>query len=393
MVTVPYKIFLLMLCACVLTFAKSPDLILKSANSNTNTMAKDGEMISILTGNVVFLYDDATIKSQYAKWWKTKGVIAFSDQVIVLRKTQTMTSDRLDYDKNKKQMVADGRLDFRDSKDKLHLKGDRATYMTDTKLLTVDGHPVFNHIDTVEHDTLVIVGKKMIYDDSLKKATVQDNVTITKGNIYSHSDLAVYYPDSGRAKLRMMPKIALVTDSLFGDSVDMFFTKKILQKVKVKGKSHGQYRDNGKQDTTLTHLYGDSLTMFMTDSGKVDSILAFGNVKSSYFPLHKQYQTNEVYGKTMTVSFTSKGQPSRVRVWGNARSIYNVDEHDGRGINEASGDSILVAFANGKATHVKLSGSVRGFYAPLPSLPSEKSVAPKPVAETVAKQPIKDKAK
>jgi len=82
-------------------YPKSTDLILKSANSDVNTMSKDGEMISTLTGNVVFLYDDAVIKSEYARWMKSRGVVSFSDRVSVTRPNQKITSDRMDYDKNK----------------------------------------------------------------------------------------------------------------------------------------------------------------------------------------------------------------------------------------------------------------------------------------------------
>jgi lipopolysaccharide export system protein LptA len=371
-------------------FAKSPDLILKSANSNINTMSKDGEVVSVLNGNVVFLYDDATIKSQYAKWWKSKGMISFSQHVSVDRLTQTLTSDKMDYDKSKKQLIADGHVNFSDTKERVRLRGDHGTYDMDTKFMVVEGKPHFIFYDTTAHDTLDITGKKMTYDDSLKKATVHDNVTIKKGKLFSHSDVAIYYPDSGRAQLRMVPRIAFETDSLSGDSVDMIFTKKVLQKVRVNGNSHGMYHDfgttNGVSDTTLTHLFGDSLSMFLSDSGKIDSLWAQGNVKSKYFPLSKPFQTNEAFGKYMIVSFNKKNQVERVKVWGNARSIYNVEEKDGRGINDASGDSILVGFANGKATHVKLSGSVRGCYAPLPS-----QAAPLPKKQetgSVEKQPV-----
>jgi lipopolysaccharide export system protein LptA len=365
----------IVVCGAAFLFAKSPDLILKSADSNINTMSKDGQVVSVLTGNVVFLYDDATIKSQYAKWWRNKGTVSFSDRVSAVRTTQTLTSDKMDYDKSKKQLVADGRVHFFDAKERVRLNGDHGTYNMDTKILVVEGRPHFIFYDTTAHDTLDITGKKMIYDDSLKKATVHDNVTIQKGKLFSHSDLAVYYPDSGKARLRLIPRIAFETDSLFGDSVDMLFTKKVLQKVKVKGSSHGMYHDFGKSDTTLTHLFGDSISMFLSDSGKIDSLWALGNVKSKYFPIAKPSQTNEAYGKYMTVSFNKKSQVDRVKVWGNARSIYNVEEKEGRGVNEATGDSILVGFANGRATHVKLSGSVRGFYAPLP--PQAAALPPK----------------
>jgi lipopolysaccharide export system protein LptA len=365
------KVLLKIILLASIAFSKSPDLILKTANSNVNTMSKDGEVVSVLNGNVVFLYDDATIKSQYAKWWRSKGMVSFSDRVSVVRTTQTLTSDKMDYDKAKKQLIAGGRVKFYDAKERVRLNGDHGTYDMDTKFLVMEGKPHFIFYDTTAHDTLDITGKKMTYSDSLKKATVNDNVTIKKGKLFSHSDVAIYYPDSGRAQLRSVPRIAFETDSLSGDSVDMLFTKKVLQKVRVNGNSHGMYHDfgttKGVPDTTLTHVLGDSLSMFLSDSGKIDSLWAQGNVKSKYFPLAKPFQTNEAFGKYMVVAFNKKNQVERVKVWGNARSIYNVEEKDGRGVNDASGDSILVGFANGRATHVKLSGSVRGFYAPLPA--------------------------
>ena len=247
--------------------------------------------------------------------------------------------------------------------------GDHASYYLDKKFLVVEGRPKFIYYDTSAHDTLDIRGKKMTYDDSIKKASVYENVTVAKGKLFTRSEVAFYYPDSGRAQLRKIPRIAFETDSLSGDSVDLSFTKSHLQRVKVNGSSHGQYKDFGTADTTLTHLFGDSISMFLTDSGKIDSMWAIGNVKSKYFPLKNPLSTNEAYGKLMTVRFNARGEVSRVKVWGNARSIYSVEEKDGRGRNEASGDSITVSFAKGKATHVKMSGTVRGFYAPLPTLP------------------------
>jgi lipopolysaccharide export system protein LptA len=332
-------------------------------------MSKDGELVSTLTGNVVFLYDDAVIKSENARWCKSQGTVTFTDRVSVVRTSQKLTSDRMDYDKNKKWLVADGHVNFFDGKERIRLTGDRGNYYMDKKFLVVEGHPRFVFYDTTAHDTLDIRGKKMTYDDTLKKASVYENVTVAKGKLFTHSEQAFYFPDSGKARLRQTPRIAYETDSLAGDSVDLQFTKKHLQQVKVNGSSHGLYKDFGASDTTLTHLFGDSISMFLTDSGRIDSMWAIGNVKSKYYPLRNPLLTNEAYGKLMTVWFDRRGQVSRVKVWGNARSIYNVEGKDGRGRNEASGDSITVSFAKGKATHVKLSGTVRGFYAPQPAPP------------------------
>ena len=380
------KTNLIILGIVTLVFAKSPDLILKSANSNINTMSKDGELVSTLTGNVVFLYDDALIKSENARWCKSQGTVTFTDRVSVDRTSQKLTSDRMDYDKNKKWLIADGHVDFFDRKERIRLIGDHGSYYLDKKFLVMEGHPRFVFYDTAAHDTLDIRGKKMTYDDSLKKASVYENVTVAKGKLFTHSEQAFYFPDSGKARLRKIPRIAYETDSLAGDSVDLLFTKKHLQRVKVNGSSHGLYKDFGASDTTLTHLFGDSISMFLTDSGRIDSMWAIGNVKSKYYPIKNPSSTNEVYGKLMTVWFNRRGEVSRVKVWGNARSIYTVEEKDGRGRNEASGDSITVSFAKGKATHVKLSGTVRGFYAPQPA-------PPRPAADSGMQEKAKPPAK
>jgi lipopolysaccharide export system protein LptA len=377
---------IVILLLCCLVYSKSPDLILKSANSNINTMSKDGELVSTLTGNVVFLYDDAVIQSDNARWCKTQGTVSFTDRVSITRTTQKLTSDRMDYDKNKKWLTAEGHVDFFDDKERVRLTGDRGNYFLDKKFLVVEGRPRFLFYDTTAHDTLDIRGKRMTYDDSLKKASVYENVTVAKGKLFTRSEIAYYFPDSGRAQLRQTPQIAFETDSLSGDSVDLQFTRKHLKRVKVNGTSHGQYKNFGASDTTLTHLFGDSISMFLTDSGRIDSMWAIGNVKSKYYPLKNPLSTNEVYGKLMTVWFNRRGEVSRVKVWGNARSIYTVEEKDGRGRNEASGDSITVSFAKGKATHVKLSGSVRGFYAPQPS-------PPRVSADSAARETAKPEAK
>jgi len=53
-----------------------------------------------------------------------------------------------------------------------------------------------------------------------------------------------------------------------------------------------------------------------------------------------------------------------VIVWGQARSRYEPDFEDAResGTNEAAGDTIRVAFRDGKPVRVQLAGGVHGLY-------------------------------
>jgi lipopolysaccharide export system protein LptA len=348
--------------AGTMAYGKSPDLILKSANSNNNSMSGD-ELISVLEGNVVFLYDDAVIKSEYAKWWRSKGTVHFSNHVHVTKQKQSLTCDQLEYVKSKKWLKADGAIDFYDGKERTRLQGQHADYYPDSKFITVTGKPVFINYDTTAHDTLIIHGEKMSYSDSLKLALVERAVTIQKGKLLSRCQTARYYTEGNRAQLRFKPDIMFDHDSLSGDSVDLLFTKKAMRGMSVDGNSHGRYKDVSGKDTLLTDMVGDSLYMAFNDSGKVDSLWAYRNVKSYYRPVKDSLHANEAYGKLMIVAFDKKGDVDNVKVWGNAKSVYHVRESD-KGVNIASGDSIAVAFKEGKASHVMLSGSVRGYYAP-----------------------------
>jgi lipopolysaccharide export system protein LptA len=343
-------------------FAKSPDLILKSANRNLNTM-NNGEIISTLEGNVVFLYDDAVIKSEYAKWWKSKGTVHFANRVRVTKKDQVLVCDRLNYDKNKKWLAADGSVDFYEGKDKTRLRGSHADYYPDSKFIMLTGKPEFINYDTTAHDTLIVHGEMMSYNDSLKCAYVERHVSIAKGKLFSRCDTAQFYTEMNKALLRVSPQILFEHDSLAGDSIDLSFTKRALKGMSVDGNAHGLYKDFSRKDTLLTQVFGDSMYMALDDSGRVDSLWIYRNVKSSYSPVSDPSKANEAYGKVMVVDFTEKGDVDNVKVWGNAKSVYHVEEGD-KGCNVATGDSIAVEFNKGKASRVMLAGSVRGFYAP-----------------------------
>ena len=343
-------------------FAKSPDLILKSANRNLNTM-NNGEIISTLEGHVVFLYDDAVIKSDYAKWWKSKGTVHFANHVKVTKKEQVLLCDRLNYDKNKKWLAADGSVDFFDAQERTRLRGGHADYYPDSKFITLTGKPELINYDTAAHDTLIIHGEKMSYNDSLKLAHVERGVTIAKGKMFSRCDTAHYFTEINKAQLRVSPQIQFEHDSLSGDSIDLVFTKRALKGMSVDGDAHGMYKDFSRKDTLLTQVFGDSIYMALDDSARVDSLWIYRNVKSSYYPISNPTLSNEAYGKVMVVDFTKKGDVDNVKVWGNAKSVYHVEEGD-RGCNVATGDSIAVEFAKGKASRVMLAGSVRGYYAP-----------------------------
>jgi lipopolysaccharide export system protein LptA len=344
---------------------KDADLILESANSNENTYT-NGEFVSILRGNVVFSYEETRIKADEATWWRSQGILQFRNNIVVTNKSQRLTCDRMNFTKNNSLLTASGRFKYIDTLEQAQLTGNDAEYYLDEKRFFLKGNPRLIRYDTASAETLTIIGKTMTYTDSIKQATVSDNVKITKGKMVSTCNRANYFTESNIAYLRDKPEVVYDRSNVSGDSINLYFGKESLKKAAVYGKAKGIYIDTMPKstDTSYTHINGDSLIITISDSGSVDSLWTFGKAHSEYYMAKDRQTKNEADGKAMIMSFGAHGAVSNVSVAGNARSRYFIEEKDSKGINEASGDSISVRFRNGKASQLVLKGSARGTYIP-----------------------------
>lgn len=343
--------------------ALSQSLILKQAADNENTFT-NGELISVLRGDVEFQYDIYTIRSQYAKWWRSQGIVEFADRVEVFEQKQRLTCDRMRYTKSDSTLVATGRVLFVDSKENMNISGDRCRYLLHKRRCYLTGNPKLMRIDTVAGDTLSITAKEMSYDDSAKVTIAKDQVVIKKGLLLTKCQLASYYTQREIAHLRIMPDILYEDHKLVGDSVDLIFRNDTIRSIAVMGNSRGRYTERTSRDTSITNVRGDSIYMMLNDSGYLDTVWVHRNVKAIHHPLSDSLRSNEASGKIMQLAFAGKGQVQRSTIWGNAMSTYHIVEDNGTGRNEASGDSLSVWFEDGRARRLRLTGNVRGTYFP-----------------------------
>jgi len=345
----------------------APSLVLESADSNENSYS-NGEFISVLKGNVVFTYDDIQISSDEATWWRNQGVIDFRKKVKVVRGASTLTCDRMHFTKDDNVLTASGHFDFIDTVELTRLTGKEADYHVQTRNFNLRGNPRMVRYDTAAAETLTITGLLMSYTDSLKRATVKDSVNITKGKLASKCRFAHYFTETNKAQLRVNPRVTYESHKVVGDSIDLQFGKESLRSAMIKGHSHGVYVDTSvaavKSDTGYTQVWGDSLYITISDSGMLDSMWSYGKALSKYFTTKKPDLVNEAAGKVMLMSFAERGNVDKVKIWGNAWSKYYIEEEGSSGANEASGDSILVAFRKGKAAVLTLAGRARGVYFP-----------------------------
>jgi lipopolysaccharide export system protein LptA len=346
----------------------SVPLILESANINENTYI-NGEFVSELHGNVVFRYDSMRIRSDEATWRRKEGTVLFRQNVRVTRGRKLLTCDRLNFAKGKSTLTALGHFNYFDTADLTRLKGDQGEYNTNLKIFTITGNPVLTHFDTTARDTLTIKSLVMHYEDSLKRATATDSVKITKGQLSSSCRAARFFTKTDYVQLRGVPKVRYGVQRLNGDSINLDFDGGKLRHAVIVGNSHGIYSDTGtdkKHDTTFTHIWGDSLDMVMSDSGRPKVLWSIGKASSRSFEKGDSASANKASGKIMMLAFAGDGNVKNLKIWGNARSTYFVDDSSGRGCNEVSGDSVSVRFAKGRPQFVSLAGSTRGVYYPLP---------------------------
>jgi hypothetical protein len=284
-----------------------------------------------------------------------------------------MRCDQMTFQKERKTVVGTGRVDYRDTLAGVWVTGRRGTYDMARREVVLTGDPHFVRYDpsagrnrpgSRPQDTLRITGLEMTYHDSLKAATARKKVRITRGPLVATCEWADYNTTLEHGRLRIKPFITYEQHTMDGDSVDLFFRGDTLDGVSVDGHAHGIYRQTDSADTTLTNVWGDSMFLAMAPGGGLDSVWAWGDVLSTYYLSAEEDSANRVSGKAMILSFEKAGALRTALVWGNARSTYYVSEKDSRGRNEASGDTIHVFFADGKASELVLRGGVRGTYSP-----------------------------
>jgi hypothetical protein len=272
----------------------------------------------------------------------------------------------MNFNKNNSLLTASGNFTFIDTLEQAQLSGNEAEYNLEEKRFFLRGNPRLIRYDTSTAETLTISGTTMSYSDSLKRATVSDNVSITKGKLVSKCAVAHYFTEQNIAWLRKKPTVDYDRSFVDGDSINLFFGDEALKKAIVYGNAHGIYTEvmAGKSDTTFTHIRGDSLVLMVSDSGVIDSLWTYGKARSEYYSTSDPNIINQASGKVMIMAFGPRGAVTNVKVAGNARSRYFIEEQNSKGINEASGDSIMVTFSNGKASQLTLSGAARGIYIP-----------------------------
>ncbi len=339
----------------VLYAAEKGTLILHHADYNRNTM-RSGKLISNLKGNVAFEYNKTVIESDRAVWYRSRGDADFYGNVEVHDSGKVLTCNRMKFVKSRDEITAMDKLFFADSTESMEIRAGKGVYNLEQEVLNLTIEPEVKRFS--EKDTMILTGRRMVYDDSASVITIIKDVRILQGDLIAVCDMLHYNVENETAKLRMEPDINFTESNLAGDSVDLFFEEKSLRGISVTGNSSGIHRDPDNGDTTETHLFGDSLYIAVDDSGQIDTLWAYSNASAEYFSVSDT--ADKVFGRMMRLDFNEEGSADELRVIGNAVCDYRIDDSDGVTLSESSGDSLFVSFFDGRAEYLELKGGVRG---------------------------------
>ncbi len=330
-----------------ITLCAEGSLVLRRADFNENTMS-NGRLVSKLVGNVEFEYDGTVIHSNDALWRRNDGLVDFNGNVRIVTGPQLITCPFLKFNKNQKTLGAMNGMVFVDTAEHIKVTARAGTYRLDKKDLTLAGSPAVYQADTSDHDTLIIRGDQLVYDDSLKIAYSYGNTRIGKGKLAATCVNASYNTKTGYTRLRTHPFITYEAHELLGDSIR---------------DAKGIHRETATDmtDTAISEITADSLYLSISDSGAIAGMDA---VKQGHLTSHSSKNPkaiNTAAGKVLNLKF-SDGKAKRLTIAGSAESVYFLDEGKSRDRNESTGDTITVHFRNSKASFLDIRGGVRGTY-------------------------------
>ena len=342
-------------------------LILERANSNENIYS-GGEFVSYLRGNVVFRYEGMRISSDEATWWKNKGIVDFRKNVKAVEKGQVMTCDRMHFSRENNLLTAAGDVQYQDSAKITFISGNNAEYATDKKECTLRGNPLLTRIDSSGVDTLFIRGRVMKYNDSLKIATVTDNVNIRQGELVATCRKSDYFVNTSTALLRINPIINYDKHRVTGDSVDLFFDEQKLKSACVVGKAHGRSTEvaDSSKDTTITNIRSDSLYIAMYESGKMSSMKAYGNARGDFSEITaatKAKTVTNITSDSLQMFMFESGKISGMKAYSNALGTYSEISAltaSATTMDITSDSMHMSMFETGKVNAMKAFGSAHG---------------------------------
>lgn len=289
---------------------------------------------SFATGNVAVVTDSSTVTADKIDFFSREGRTYARGNVRITGDSTVIDADTAISYSHDRRSLAYGNVRIVNPGNNTVITGDRLENYGSEKITKLFGNSYLVQIEN-GRDTLFISGDTMTaFREIPEKYVVFGNVEIIRGNFASKCGEAVYYKDSEKISLDILPVVWQDGLQLTADSVFAELPGKKLQKIFAR-------RNNDSKN----------------------SVTSFAVSRNSDTKFSERF--DQISGSYIAVSFADD-KITGIDVDGNARSIYYMyDQGYANGFNRIEGDEIRITFdAEEKVAKIKVISNPKGEYVP-----------------------------
>ncbi|MCK4271491.1 hypothetical protein KAX22_02505 [bacterium] len=325
-------LFSIVLIWATISFGLDQALILKHADHGESHW-RDKKLVTILEGDVQFVHDTMTLKSDRATWQQDEGIVVFEGQVSLQDTAQSLRARRLIYLQKEKKALADGQVTMVDSLNNLVLTAGHMEYEREKKITRAVFQPqlVIRREDGLE--PVIIQGRHMELFSRLKEAVVADQVVISRGKLEVRCDRALYLDLEDRIILEGSPVAHDGKNELRGEKMVLYLEKSEITRIEVQGDTYGEFvqaADSTEGSVGCYQMTAGKMSFYLAQE-RVEKILAEGNVTSVYLPSGPDssgHDRNVTSGDFLEI-FMDQEKVERALVQGGALGYYVSSAKEG----------------------------------------------------------------
>ncbi len=345
-------IFLLLmalaLLAPVLVFAQSSPLIMYHAD-NLEVARKRGTLL--LQGNVHFVHDSVSFKTQRAFWNRNSETVECGGGFLFTHPSGYIRARSGSYQRKSEIAIASGEVSAGDSAGNYLMTGQYLKYDRKLDLVTIPMAPRLYQYEKLKNgkiDTVTIQSRSLIFDKKNSFAQAFDDVKLTQKDLVVTCDTGYFDRKNNWLSMKGHPTCDMKNYHLTGDSIFLVLdeTGKMLKSALVIRNAHGIQNEEPKRGNpgSVTEAFGDTLYCEFV-KGKIERLYVNLNAKGFFYETDLKEYRNLMDGNRLDLYFR-KGRMDKAIVSGKAQSTYFYVKKDRTvsGKNEATGDTIHISF-------------------------------------------------
>lgn len=345
-----------------LSYAQTSPLVMRHADSLA-AMRKAGFLL--LNGRVRFTHDSIEFRTGRATWNKNNDQVDCNGNFVFTHPDGYIKAKNGTYQRKTEIATAKGSVEAKDSAGTYAFFGNHLVYNKKDKILTLTQKPLLHQYQVQKDgkiDTTAVRAEFISFDQNAEFARAFKNVVITQGSMVVTCDTGYLDKKNSWVSLKGSPKFTMDGYELTGDSI--YFTvdadKRTLKSALVIRNAHGKQHEKGKRGKPdqFTEAVGDTLYAEFADD-KIQSLYVNLNAHGTFYEADFADYKNSMEGGRLDLSFQN-GKLHGALISGSAQSTYfHIGEKERaiEGKNEAAGDTIRIAFDEGKVEHLKLAGT------------------------------------